>query len=76
MVKLASKEDIHSILKLAPDARKMKVTITRHLPMAMQAQRKTLIQTASRLYNQGKKIHWNVFGSEYCLCADNERVVP
>jgi len=69
-------KDKHSLLKLAPDARKMKVTITRHLPMAMQAQRKTLIQTASRLYNQGKKIHWNVFGSEYCLCADNERVVP
>jgi len=33
----------------------MKVNITRHLPMAMKAQRKTLIKTASRPYNQGKK---------------------
>ena len=75
MVKLASMKDKHSLLKLAPDARKMKVNITRHLPMAMQAQRKTLIKTASRLYNQGKKIQWKVVGSEYCLYADNERVI-
>ena len=53
----------------------MKVNITRHLPMAMQAQRKTLLKTASRLYNQEKKIQWKVVGSEYCLYADNERVV-
>jgi len=43
--------------------------------MAMQAQRKTLIRTASRLYNQGKTIQWKVVGNEYCLYADNERVV-
>ena len=64
MVKLASMEDIHSILKLAPDARKMKVGITRHLPMAVQVQRKTLIKRASRLYKQGKRIQWKVVGSE------------
>jgi len=64
MVKLASMEDIHSILKLAPDARKMKVSITRHLPMAVQVQRKTLIKRASRLYKQGKRIQWKVVGSE------------
>jgi len=55
VVKLASMKDKHSLLKLAPDARNMKVNITRHLLMAMQVQRKTLIKTASRLYNQGKK---------------------
>ena len=55
VVELASIKDKYSLLKLALDARKMKVNITRHLPMAMQAQRKTLIKTASRLYNQGKK---------------------
>jgi len=56
VVKLASMKDKHSLLKLAPDGRKMKVNITRHIPMAMQVQRKTLMKTASRLYNQGKKI--------------------
>jgi len=75
VVKLASMKDKYSLLKLAPDTRKMKVNITRHLPMAMQAQRKTLIKTASRLYNQGKKIQWKVVGSEYCLYTDNEQVV-
>jgi len=43
-------KDKHLLLKLAPGARKMKVNITRHLPMAMQAQRKTLLKTDSRLY--------------------------
>jgi len=37
VVKLASMKDKRSLLKLAPDARKMKINITRHLPMAMQA---------------------------------------
>jgi len=55
VVKLACMKDKRSLLKLSPDARKMKVNITRHLPMAMQVQRKTLIKTASGLYNQGKK---------------------
>ena len=54
VVKLACMKDTHSLLKLAPDARKMKVNISRHLPMAMQVQRKTLIKSASGLYNQGK----------------------
>jgi len=76
VVKLASMKYKHSLLKLAPDARKMKVNITRHLPMAIQAQRKTLTKTVSRPCNQGKKIQWKVVGSEYCLYADNERVVP
>ena len=31
VLKLASMKDKHSLLKLAPDARKMKVNITRHL---------------------------------------------
>jgi len=76
VVKLASMKGKHSLLKLAPDARKMKVNITRHLPMAMQAQRKTLIKTASRLYTaKEKKIKWKVVGSEYCLYANNERVI-
>jgi len=35
VVKLASMKDKHSLLKLAPDARKIKVNITMHLPMAM-----------------------------------------
>jgi len=69
-------KDKHSLLKLAPDARKMKVNITSHLPMAMQVQRKALIKTASRLCKQGKKNQWKVVGSEHCLYADNERVVP
>jgi len=38
VVKLTSMKDKHSLLKLAPDARKMKVNITRHLVMAMQVQ--------------------------------------
>jgi len=75
VVKLVSMKDKHSLLKLAPDARKMKVNITRHLPMAMQAQRKTLLKTASRLYNQGKKIQWKVVDTDHCLYANNERVV-
>jgi len=76
VVKLASMKNKYSLLKLAPNARKMKINITRQLPMAMQAQRKTFIKTASRLYNQGKKIQWKVVGSEHCLYADNERVIP
>ena len=50
VAKLASMKDKHSLLKLAPVARKVKVkvNITRHLPMAMQAQRKTLINKGVR----------------------------
>jgi len=44
--------------------------------MAMQVQRKALVKTASRLYKQVNKIQWKLVGSEYCLYADNERVVP
>jgi len=45
----------HCSDSLLLERRKMKVNITRHLPLAMQAQRKTLLKTTSRLYNQGKK---------------------
>jgi len=34
---------------------KMKANIARHLPVAVQVQRKALIKTASRLCEQGKK---------------------
>jgi len=47
--------DKHSILKLAQDARKTKVNIKRHLPRAMQVQRKSTYKDSFNAIQTRKK---------------------
>ena len=56
VVKLLNMKDRNSILNLASHARQFKCSITKHLPLAMQTQRGTLLKTANELYKQGKRI--------------------
>jgi len=76
VVKFVKMADKLTILETAADAKNYNVGITQHLPVAMQRQRRKLLDTATRLYNQGKKIKWKIIDSDYCLFVDNRRFDP
>jgi len=53
VVKFLTK-DRNSILNLAPHARQFKCSITKHLPLVMQSQRRTLLNTANSTSNESE----------------------
>ena len=63
-------------VKLAPRARQFHWAITKHLPISMQRQRKSLLAHANMLFKAGKKIQWKVIDANHCLFADGEREMP
>ena len=74
VVEFSQMKDKNRILLLAPSARKFNAAITRHLPLALQQQRKALLEKAKRLYKAKKKICWTIVHSEYSSFADDEQV--
>jgi len=64
------------VLKLVPRARQFHCAITKHLPISMQRQRKSLLAHANMLFKAGKKIQWKVIDANHCLFADGEREMP
>ena len=52
----------------------VKCSIKKHLPLAMQIQRRTLLKIANKLYKQGKRIQWKIIDEDYRLFADGELV--
>jgi len=43
-----------------------------HLPLAVQTQRRALLNIANKLYKQGKRIQWKIVDTDYRLFADGE----
>ena len=76
VVKFCTMRDKMEVLKLAPRARQFHCAITKHLPLSMQRQRKSLLAHANMLFKAGKKIQWKVIDADYCLFADGERQMP
>jgi len=74
VVKFVTMKDRNSIFNLASHARQFKCSITKHLPLAMQIQRRTLLKIANKLYKQGKRIQWKIIDADYRLFADGELV--
>ena len=74
VVKFVTMKDRNSIFNLASHARQFKGSITKHLPLAMQIQRRTLLKIANKLYKQGKRIQWKIIDADYRLFADGELV--
>ena len=60
----------NSVLHLASHGRQFNFSITKHLPLAMQTQRRTLLKTANELYKQGKQIQWKIVERDYRTFAD------
>ena len=56
VVKFLTMKDRNSILNLAFLARQFKRSITKHLPLSMQTQQRSLLNIANKLYKQGKRI--------------------
>jgi len=74
VVKFVTMKDRNSIFNLAFHARPFKCSITKHLALAMQIQRRTLLKIAKKLYKQGKRIQWKIIDADYRLFADGELV--
>jgi len=56
VVKFGTMRDKMEVLKLAPRARQFHCANTKHLPISMQRQRKSLLAHANMLFKAGKKI--------------------
>ena len=74
VLKFCAVRDQIEVLKLTLWARQFHCGITKHLPISMQRQRKSLLAHANILFKAGKKIKWEVIDVDYCLFADGERV--
>jgi len=72
VVKLLKMRDTFSLLKHAGAAKQYNLNITRHLLLSMQKQRANLLSLAAKLFKAGKRVHWRVVGTNYCLYADGE----
>lgn len=76
VVKFVNMCDKRAISALASRARTFNASITRHLPISMQIQRKKLIRQANIFHKQGKNIRWKIVDADYCLFVNGERYYP
>jgi len=74
VMKFVTMKDRNSIFNLASHARQFKCSRTKHLPLAMQIQRRTLHKIADKLYKQEKRNQWKIIDADYRLFADGELV--
>jgi len=65
---IVTMKDRNSIFNLASHSRQFKCSITKHLPLAMQIQTRTLLKIANKLYKQGTRIQWKIINADETLC--------
>jgi len=68
-------KDWISILNLAFHSRQFKYSITKHLSISIEeTQRRTLLNTANKLYKKEKRIQWKIVDPGHKFFTDGELV--